>query len=323
VRFLSCVLLLTLGCGAAQRTAPAAPDDSWVLLDPAALLFAEPSEGAASIRAASSEVAALRLRARGELGLYRLVRDAGDWLEVETPGPVEDQCADPAPELLAFRLRLFARAADAARVTTRRVRLAFDDGTSVTLLAGVPLSSEGVALPAQLGLHAALPADSVGRWFTGGGRLDLSGRERFVPGERLDMLTVGGVPLRPLPDGRVAGGPGVYDSHAVPAGTLLLLRTRCAELQALGNGELVKPISKSADSSSESPPELKPPIARAGATVYWQSGRVAGELRRDIDFLDEAVGAGGRRCFRWSPRRKHAANVEGRLTLCFDAASIR
>jgi hypothetical protein len=318
----ACLLLLTLGCAATPRPAPLAPEDSWVLLDPAAPLFADPDAGAPSISAASSEVAALRLRAQGAFRLYRLVCDAGDWLEVETPGPVDDQCADPAPELLSLRLRLFARAADAARVTIRRVRLAFDDGTSATLLAGVPLSSEGVAFPAELALRATLPADSLGRWFTGGGRLDLSGRERYVPEDRLDMLTVGGVPLRPLPE-RGAGGPGVFDSRPVPSGTLLLLRTRCAELQALvAAAELVKPIPKSPDLPSEKGPELKPPIARAGATIYWPSGRVAGELRRDVDFLDEAAGAGGHRCFRFTPRHKHG-DGEGRLTLCFDASAIR
>ena len=101
---------------------------------------------------------------------FRLVRAAGDWVELETAtlDPEKPHCHAPPASFAGLALRLFASAADLQPVTSRRIHVALDGGGAIELEPGVPLSRAGdhwqvfadantltVDLP-------ALPADGVG-----------------------------------------------------------------------------------------------------------------------------------------------------------------
>ncbi len=321
MRTLPLVILFLIFMAACAGRAPAgpplAPDETFVLVDPAAVFSSQPSDSADSLTLVSSEVAALRLRATGVFHVYRLVRDLGDWLEVETPGLVDDQCAADQPELQAFRLRLFVRASDLISATTRQLRLTFEDGTSATLLPGVPLTADGNLFVGGVVLRLNLPAGSVGRAYHGGARLEAGPGDHSLPAAELANVSVGGTPLRAVSKRPVA----VYGTRPGLAGTLATLRTRCAELEVLTPPEMVKPISAPTD-DSHSPSEMAAPSlrARAGATLYWKDGRVAGELRREVGFLDETGAVAGRRCLRWVPPSAHERSP---TTFCLDPADVR
>jgi hypothetical protein len=311
-----CAGLLS-ACAGASHLGAALPDDSFVLLDPAVKFYAEPSESADSFALVLSEVAALPLRAAGAFHAYRLLRDGGDWLEVETPGPLDDQCAADDPAFAPLRLRLFVRSTDAVLATRREVYLHFDDGSAARLVAGVPVVGTLVHA-GELLLSLALPDDAIGRAYRGGGRFETPPSERQLSATDLAGASVGGRPLR-----RGAGGllP-VYATQPGLSGTVAKLRTRCVELEALVAPEMVKPISPATE-IHHAAVAVAPLHARAGATIYWKSGRVAGQTRGEVDFVDAAGTAGGRRCFRWTPSERRKKPEPGALvTLCFDPADV-
>ncbi len=242
----------------------------------------------------------------------RWVRDAGDFVEVETVEAPPDgsvHCYAGHLGLDPLKLRMFVKREDLAPVTTRPLIL-LDAIGRVSLPAGIAVPTAGPRFTTVDGFALTLPVppDAIGT--------------RYQPTPQFDVSTpVGEVKgaLR-LPGQKRAEGkpPPVFAQRKAARGVEAILRTRCAEFA------VVVPSVRAVSANSEigalggvvNDPRFS---ARAGATVRWLDGRVAGTVRSKLllraPFRDEPL----RACFRvvFDDGRD-----DGALSLCFDRRDL-
>jgi hypothetical protein len=271
---------------------------------------------------------------------FRLVRAAGDWVELETAtlDPEKPHCHAPPASFAGLALRLFASAADLQPVTSRRIHVALDGGGAVELEPGVPLSRAGdhwqvfadantltVDLP-------ALPADAVGTVYAPALARAIPETARvLVPPSR---LAVGGLKLttdarRSETQGEWSagrdGGLAAYVQTSAPGREHRLsvtVQTGCASyvgtVEAAALGDAQAPTENQWLLGHSGRNRFR---ARAGASLRWPDGAAAGHTSAEIAIPDDAHLDRKRPCFDW-PLATEANASDGTLRLCLAPAEV-
>lgn len=255
---------------------------------------------------------------------FRILREREGWVRLETLGASDRaHCGTSVASLEPYRLRLYVPTSALAKVTTREVDQRFEDGTSIHLARGVPLTeASGERLyRAHLGPFSTvvrLEPSAVGtRYLPSAPSRNGLADQMLSP----DALTAGRAVLGrtgrlnarlPLPlavHERRAHGPGE---------ALVALHPRCGRLRVRVPSEAVGGVGL-LGRSAYVPPE-GPPLVPDGSPVYWANGLEAGVAIRAAPVRDEVEGSAGRRCF-----RQPLGDVSGQRTaviLCFDARDV-
>jgi hypothetical protein len=265
---------------------------------------------------------------------FRLVRAAGDWVELETAAldPEKPHCHAPPAAFAGLALRLFASAADLQPVTSRRIHLGLEGSGAVDLEPGVPVTREGdhwqvfadantltVDLP-------ALPADGVATVYAPAlARAIPETAHVLVPPSRLG---VGGLKLttdarRSETQGEWSAGRdgalAAYVQSSAPSHEHRLsvtVQTGCATY--LGT------VEPTALGDAQAPMENQWLLghrgrnrfhARAGAPLRWSDGAAAGHASAEIAIPDDAHLDRKRPCFDW-PLATEANASDATLRLC-------
>lgn len=76
---------------------------------------------------------------------FRVVRGAGDWIELETSAvdPVQPHCHAPPAAFAGLALHVYVSSADLQPVTLRRIHLAYEGSGAIELEPGVPVKQAG------------------------------------------------------------------------------------------------------------------------------------------------------------------------------------
>jgi hypothetical protein len=262
---------------------------------------------------------------------FRLIRDAGAWVELETVASDVEQphCHGPAAAFAGLTLRLFVAAVDLQPVTVRRVRLTFAGG-AIDLEPGVPVARDGDrwrAYPDDNILSVVLPPDAVGTWYRPALTHGIAAKEKALSADARLVLGDGvAVTLdarhhqnqcewAPGRDGTLA----VYVQQSQPERERRLAieaQTSCALYAAT--------VADSALAAAQPPagpdwPFLRPArtrfTARAGAPVRWPDGAPAGRLSGEVAIPDDASPDRQRPCFD-RPLEERGVRPESTLRLC-------
>ncbi|HWB75549.1 MAG TPA: AgmX/PglI C-terminal domain-containing protein [Nannocystaceae bacterium] len=238
-----------------------------------------------------------------------------------------------------FRLRWFVAPEDLASLTTRRVRVEYDDGTAVTLAPGVPLVADGDAWQADaLGvkLRVAVPADAIDRFY------ERSDEPLPTPGVKLDPgLHKDGDALqydhgRALPEDQLERSwdfeqtsISAWDLRERDGRRLVDVRSACAALTVVVSADRIATPSKrdAATALAEASmlgalltasDEGSPALWRVavGVDVRWRDGSVAGLVTREHDFRTAPTVIDGRKCFAIAP-------TDATIELCFAARDVQ
>ncbi len=271
---------------------------------------------------------------------FRLVRAAGDWVELETAtlDPEKPHCHAPPASFAGLALRLFASGADVQPVTTHRVHLAFEGTGAVDLEPGVPVTRAGdhwqvfadantltVDLP-------AIPGDDVGTAYAPALSHAIPETARvLVPPSR---LAVGGLTLttdahRSETQGEWSagrdGGLAAYVQASAPGREHRLsvtVQTGCAsyrgtvEAKALGDAQA--PTENQWGLGDRGRNRFR---ARAGAPLRWPDGAAAGHTSAEVAIPDDAHLDRKRPCFDW-PLATEANASDATLRLCLAPAEM-
>lgn len=299
------------------------PDDAWV--------YTAPDERATKARVTT--------RTRGAWSAFalRVLESRPGWVAVEPLDAREERrhCAPTLAGIAALRVRLWVREASLAGVLTQRVRVDYEDRTSVMLRPGtriepvdslsdqdrsvftayargavtnVPIGPESVGLrytASDERWAAVTPDDPDALSF---GARGPSAVESLVAAA--SPLRVGGIALlrEPLGDGSeispwnvTAEQPRGRRRRAageVPA----TLRTRCGVFVAMAPAAAVQPVVAMLTGAVVPPPVAAPEggvRARPGAFLFWPDGRRAGRVREAVRFdMREGEDARGYPCVR-------------------------
>jgi hypothetical protein len=304
---------LAAGCGRPPRRAweppPLEPGDA-----PAA--FAVVRAGAPLHVAPDGRASTVVLPAEGFVPL-RVLREADDWVWLETLGaPDRSHCAPAVEALEPFRLRLYARPRDLVPVTVREVTQRFDDGTFIHLARGVPLE----ALPGERAFRAHLgPASTVvrleptavGTRYLPSPPPEVAAAAHVLSGGAL----VSGVAVLGRTGRLAAHAPVELPVHArAPRGgeQLVEVRTRCARVGVRVPARAVQPPGVVLARVDGAP---GPPFVTARSPVFWANGQRAGAVVRRAPVRDEIDPVQGRRCFRHPLGRDPATAAA--VILCF------
>lgn len=293
--------------------------DGFMVLAPLAELFDAPS-GTLRGRVPSSGF-------HEEGTVYALGRK-GEFIEIET-SVAHPTCRWPYAPILGAHLDLWVHVDDVLPVVSRPVRLEFADGTAMAVDPGTPVEVEaGIPRGVWIGrafVSAPIPAPDVDVIF----ELPMTTRSGAAPLMLPDDLQVSldGHPLPTLMMERIRltfRGAGRGGTHAVELpkpqmlvyewrpdadGAIVELRSRCAVFEArtmLSDKPPALPQSSNmwipindlvARSGIASVCDRGRYRARDGATVYWDTGMVAGTLERMVSFAAPGEMREGRRCF--------------------------
>jgi len=208
----------------------------WVLIDPTAVLREQPDDGMIGVRAEVDDAKARALRDDDRaFALFLRGQEQGDFVSIHpvSEAPHGYSCAEPPASLAPYAITLWVRRSGLARVTTRRVRTEFEDGTTMTVAAGVVLhDGDRVRVDPPIDLKANVPSDSVATSFYAQPSFDND--RGFSIGSIDGSFRLAGKEwgAEVLEDQRA-----VYARRASPKGPLLSLRTRCAQYEVLASGE--------------------------------------------------------------------------------------
>lgn len=277
-------------------------------------------------------------RQLGEVYVMKIVADHGDTLEVQNVHVSERDrhCYKGHEGLDTVELTMHVARADLAATTEREVTVSYPDGTAITLRAGVALGPTGPrrrVLADGVSLSLVLGEQDVGQAYQPSVALDAD--DQAVLGE---TMVAEDAELR-FGDGKVeAREHPLQVAKQTPAGAdvLVTLPLPCLELRVL-----TSPDAIGDDSWIEAGVGVTPwasETARAGATIYWPDGRVAGKtiadtalVRSDADWERDALGvtrmSAGHSCY-WLRVRDVDGNVdppevESMLRVCFDGDDVR
>jgi hypothetical protein len=276
---------------------------------------------------------------------FRLVRIAGDWVEVETAtiDPGQPHCHAPPAALAGLALRVYVATADLQPVTSRRVHLVLDGGTggAIELEPGVPVARDGdrwqlfpdansvtVDLP-------ALPADAIGVAYAPALTRPIpEAAHVLIPPSH---LAAGGTKLTTDAHRSEAqcewsagrdGGLAAYVQRSSPEREHRLsvaVQTACAsytgtvEAAALGDAQ---PPADTGDNGSPLRRHARNRFhARAGAVVRWPDGATAGRITGEIAIADETHLDRKRPCFDW-PLAPGTHEADATLRLCVAPADV-
>lgn len=256
-----------------------------------------------------------------------LLREADGWLEVEI-GDNLGCYFDPAG-LAGLKLRLWVRPDGLAPVVKATHTLSHDDGTALTLRAGLALLPTGEADTYRIVDQIAtpvvqLPPEAVGHryreewsWYA---PMELA----LVPSVMAQGAHLGGTLLPMLPNddpwmwGRTEG-----------AGQKATFASFCARYTTTLPAGAIDENAQGGLLFGISAPRAKAgyPLA-PGAPIYWPDDRPAGETRcPEIFAVEVARSPAGRRCFVRDPVRGWypdlSADAAGLVTLCFGEDSER
>jgi hypothetical protein len=334
-RALTLLPLLAACAARAPHPVAAVPvaGDHYVLVDPDAAFYTAPSLDAERVRSVASAADGERLRAGGHFLVHRLIAERGDFVEVETlaASPWSAHCHGDLESLRGLRLRLHVRREALAPVITRPVRVAFADGTAISLAPGVglrPLPGTGISAVThdQISFALRVPDDAVGDRYVPGAHFATDETEREIPWDaaRRGALHYGGsarLRVAPLPVGALF----VYASREVPGAAIATLQSPCARYEVRVDPSAIVPYSPLGGLVGgllAGPP----PFAVAGAPLWFRSGAPAGRAVDEVGFDGETERAGARRCFRkafgFVPKNEPPGS-ERFLTLCVDPANLR
>jgi hypothetical protein len=271
---------------------------------------------------------------------FRVVRSAGDWIELETSAvdPVQPHCHAPPAAFAGLALRLYVSAADLQPVTSRRVHLAFEGGGAIDLEPGVPVKQAGdhwqiFADANTLTIDlAAVPADAVGAVYA-------PALARAIPETAHVLvspsrLTVGGLKLttdarRSETQGEWSAGRdgalAAYVQASVPGREHRLgvgVQTGCASYRGT--------VEAKALGDAQAPTENQWLLghggrnrfhARAGAALRWPDGGAAGHVTAELPIPGEAHLDRKRPCFDW-PLATEASESDATLRLCLAPGDV-
>jgi len=271
---------------------------------------------------------------------FRLVRAAGDWVELETAtlDPEKPHCHAPPASFAGLALRLFASAADLQPVTSRRIHLAFEGGGAITLEPGVPLSRAGDHWQAFADANTvavdlpAIPADGVAMVYAPALTRAIPEAARvLVPPSR---LAVGGLKLtadarRSETQGEWSagrdGGLAAYVQTSAPGREHQLsvtVQTGCASyagtVEAAALGDAQAPTENQWLPGHSGRNRFR---ARAGAPLRWPDGAAAGHASAEIAIPDDAHLDRKRPCFDW-PLATEANASDATLRLCLASGDV-
>jgi len=271
---------------------------------------------------------------------FRVVRSAGDWIELETTGvePGQPHCHAPPAAFAGLALHLYVSAADLQPVTSRRIHLAFEGGGAIDLEPGVPVKQTGdhwqvfadandliVDLP-------EIPADAVGTVYAPGlARAIPETAHVLIPPSR---LAVGGLKLttdarRSETQGEWSAGRdgalAAYVQTSAPGREHHLgvsVQTGCAsyrgtvEAKALGDAQA--PAENQWLLGHRGRNRFR---ARAGAPLRWPDGGAAGHVVAELAIPDDGHLDRKRTCFDW-PLTTEASESDATLRLCLAPADV-
>lgn len=337
-------LLLFSSLGACGSTGPrpkppvaeagAAEEGRYVVLSPTGVFRIAPGHPIAMRANLAPKSAGAAANVDAEYALFERKGQEEGAVVVETlaAAPEGHECTRPAPGLEPFALRLFVDPGDLAEVTRKRVEVAYADGTSVELAAGVVLHpTTANAKPGEtafrvvvdrLPIVVRLPGDAHATSF--------EVATPFAVPESKDRLSG---PLR-LADH-------VYtvdqlEEHVGLAGiagvtrkgvTRFAIHTSCAVYHGLatlvereGAGETygVGGLGLTGSSQTWTVP--------AGAKVMARGGPVLGSTRASVVFHDRAEDDGTRGCFRHplgGEPSEQRGTMRNYLEVCFDSGAIQ
>jgi hypothetical protein len=278
----------------------------------------------------------------------RLLRTEGDRLEVETLGEVpenQDHCGFNADDngalnyqLASYRLKVWVKRDAVLEVIARPLKQRFEDGTVVRLGAGLPVHTEGPEpTRVRFGLLETAPAfnllleeGQLGHSYQPGKpfaeRARVNGKDPPCRSADADLWTLSSDTIATLgPEGRLLLiAQQQWPSCAVrfdgKGGALVPVESHCAMLT-------VRIPADAIERSPRAPQTLmfKRSLcfydgsleARAGASVYWPNGAIAGRTSGDQLHppFQEVL---GRRCFDATLQ-----NIGSSLPLCFDPADLK
>jgi hypothetical protein len=277
-----------------------------------------------------------------------IVGEENGRIPVETIAPVDaHQCAGTFSELADLQLKLFVARADLLPVTTAKVEHRFSDGTSITLVAGVPLDraeTGGEVLVDGARIRVPIPPEVVGDSFeptaafrSGGdlGAIELDGRG---PRQRYDGVH----DLDPIALYWSRFGPLYFAERALDEDTALVTsRGACVEADVRVDRSRLRPRSPTAEPTrivktfdpaaaprvgilgyvqDPSVHSVEPPRSEvsAGALASWIDGRPAGTLQRKRVFTAWPDQRGDRTCF----DAKVSEESDARVNVCFAASDV-
>jgi hypothetical protein len=318
------------GVGATADDDPALEDQrQFVLIEPTGRLYTQPDDGATSVYL-GDPARAESLRERGEAVAFAVVRDLGDWIEVENLGRegADRHCHPGVLSLSSYRLRLFARRDALVPVVARAWEQRFDDGTAVRLSPGVMVAATegdgGAArhLIAAGGLTGWVAlGDAIGEMYRPAGATAPPELDRHVPRSTVERgaLRYGGATLAPAP-----GAMSTYFAGAPrPAGAEVIatVHARCLQVDARLEPSALEPAGAS-DTLRLGESFSRTRVDR-GAVAYWPDGEVAGAVIGPAFLDDEVEARGAMRCFSHTIARPSSPERPGDLTLCFAAADVQ
>jgi hypothetical protein len=253
----------------------------------------------------------------GDVVAFPLLVDHGDTVLV-TPIPWTDgYCTDQLWKLGAYAIELTVRREDLAPVTAHEVTRTFDDGTSITLRAGVPLGASDPREVRVDGFRFSLA-------FGAGDDADYS----FAPSRdltRKDAPFAGTIET----GAKLHYGDREIDDFPSPTpvetatpsagGTMIELSSRCARLKLLARPDDVKRHAFGRPMGGDGGTSYSGSYAEKDAVVYWPDGRVAGRLR-EKDQIGPSVGEhGGHTCY---AKTLSSDPADGKLIVCFDPKDV-
>ncbi|MBK7395237.1 MAG: hypothetical protein IPJ34_02765 [Myxococcales bacterium] len=342
-RLLAVLLFSTLGaCGSpSPRPSPtpatktvAAEEGRYVVLSPTGVFRIGPGHpiGMRANLAPKSASAAANMDAEYALFERKGEEDGAVVVETLADAPEGHMCTRPAQGLEPFALRLFVDPRDLAEVTRKRVEVAYADGTSVELAAGVVLHpTTASAKPGETAFRVMVDRlPIVVRLASDAHATSFEMATPFVVPESNDRLNG---PLRladrvfPLDEIQENVGLAGVAGATRKGVTRFAIHTSCAVYHGLATlveresvGELFGVGGLGLTGSSQT---WKVP---AGARVLARGGHVLGSTRVAVIFHDRAEDDGTRGCFRHplgGEPSEQQGSMRNYLEICFDQGAIQ
>lgn len=274
--------------------------------------------------------------------VYRLIAEHGAWIELENvPGSDlwKEHCEGPSETgLEAARIRFFAKRDDVFPVLMEPHEARWDDGTAVSLKAGVAVgkgpqgqrSTLRWLFPGSFEVLVDIPDAKVGWWYTPGEKFEVPPFEeqRALPSLAIAAFKEralrfgGGGTVGPTPNPKVKYSDlrsidYLYEVEKRGDDTLVELRESCVKLRVLTPTRYVqetKILGGLMGTMLGGGGGGGPLTVRAGARLYWRGGADAGEAVENLGFFDEVEPDQSRRCFRKITRSRSVQGKDGRYS---------
>lgn len=275
LRFLLLLSLASLGI------APSASAEQFVVVPAEAKLYPAPNVGGQTITLGEQHTTLKKL---GE---------KGGWVHVEANGPTKGSCVSSAWKLGELTLKMWVPKSKLTTVTRSRVTTAHDDGTRVTVAAGVPLkkvSGQHFAVLGGVRWPLNPEASEIGKSFEPAPLTSAKGTWMLASGD----LKIGGRPV-----GKTAGeGFRVTNEINVDGQTRHRIVRHC--LSAIVQGKLAEPESDSVGGilgSLMGGGGGEHWSIASNSKVFWPDGTLAGHFRTSGWLaVDEATPKNGKLC---------------------------